>query len=301
MTTFPIWLQDEELLRDEAVVLGLSGGSADPKLELIRQYFVPLVAEVQLHVEHLEETFGDLNQQIAQAEDQTQNLEGKIEQLANTTMEQEPPLLRIGVGFVLSVVMSTANYFLVAEVVSPRFEQGVWVSVGVFLAGMFNLFTPISYLHQENQQSPTFKRLLEEFGLPVVASVFVGIQATQVYMPLQALALWAFVFFLFLFAGKLLLGNLTLLQRGRALQKSNRQLIEYKTTQTAIWKEELRILKTTIAQARLAKNDLLPQLTTLQINKARVNAQREATLRLFESEYQLAKQLKQLVHNPIIK
>jgi hypothetical protein len=58
----------------------------------------------------------------------------------------------------------------------------------------------------------TWKSLLEEVGLPFATALFVFANVITYQTWWQAFALFVFVLFLFLFAGKLLLSNITVLR-----------------------------------------------------------------------------------------
>lgn len=59
--TLPPWLTDEQLLRDEAVLFGLSESPPDEKLAAIRFAFAALTAPLEKQIEQHHEAIGNLN------------------------------------------------------------------------------------------------------------------------------------------------------------------------------------------------------------------------------------------------
>ena len=119
--------------------------------------------------------------------------------------------------------MCIGNYYLIEETLHPTFASSSLVALGVFLAGMFNLFGRISLFH-DPESHVSWQRLLEEVGMPFAAALFVFAQAWQTQSEWQACALFVFVFFLFLLAGKLFLSNTTLLRNDLRVWLTNRRI-----------------------------------------------------------------------------
>lgn len=295
----PAWLEDEELLRDEAVLFGLSDARAEEKVALIRHYFSHRTADLELTVERFNEKIGELNLFIEQKENRIGELEHKRSEL-----EQKRPaehhLPRTLVGLGLSITMCVGNYFLIAETIRPSFPTNAsLISIGVFLAGMFNLFGRISLFH-DTETVATPRRLLEEIGLPLAASFFVLVQALQQQQPvLNAMALFVFVFFLFLLAGKLLLGNLTVLHRDLRTYTANQQLKHEQNAKLPGWEAEAEQLKREIDDIRAQKWQLMPDLNRAEANLGRLNARRDMLVNLFMSEFNLARKLKERLGNNV--
>ena len=188
--------------------------------------------------------------------------------------------------------MCTGNYFLIADTLLPAFPRNsALISIGVFLAGMFNLFSRTSFLH-ETSAPVTPRRLLEEVGLPLAASFFVLVQALQTQPVLNAVALFVFIFFLFLLAGKLLLGTLTVLHRDLRTHATNQLLDTDKRTKLAGWESEIQQLKREIDDIRAQKWQILPNLNRAEASLDRLNARRDMLVSLFISEFNLARQLR---------
>ncbi|GAA4457992.1 hypothetical protein GCM10023189_29560 [Nibrella saemangeumensis] len=286
----PAWMEDEDLLRDEGVIFGLSDAKPEEKIAAIRTYFVHRCADLERDIERYNEKIGELNLFIEQKENRIGELDHRQHELAN-----RPPgdhhLPRTIIGLTLSTAMCVGNYFLIEETLRPAFEQSRLISVGIFLAGMFNLFSRTSFFH-ENGSPATRRRLLEEIGLPLAAALFVFAQAVQRQPFLQAMALLVFVFFLFLLSGKLLLGTLTVLRNDLRIYFGNKQLKNEQKTRSAQWEAEIDTLRKEIDELRVQKWQIIPDLNRAEAEFSRMNARRDMLIKLFESEYNLARTLK---------
>lgn len=289
---WPEWLLDEYLLRDEGVIFGLSESNAEEKTGIIRSFFAQQSAGIEQMLEQQNEKIGELNLWINQREDQIQAFETNIQQLKNQQFTDNHHLPRTLAGFLLALGMCVGNYFLIEETFKNTYQQSQWVALGVFLAGMFNLFGKISFLHEDGQPVKIWKKFLEEIGMPLAASTFVFVMATAKQPIGQAFALWAFVFFLFMFSGKLLLGNLTLLQGDWQVFSRRQQLRKDKIHKVEEWEDEIANHKQEIDKHRDEKQRILPRLTELSTELTRIQSQRDMLIKLFESEFQLARNLK---------
>jgi hypothetical protein len=170
-----------------------------------------------------------------------------------------------------------------------QFEQSKLIAAGVFMAGMFSLFGRISFLHDEAKES-NWKRLLEEVGMPLASAFFVFAQIYATQTPMKSWALFGFIFFLFMFSGKLLLGNLTVLKDDLSIFQKRNQLQKDKIKKVADWENEISTFKTEIEKYRQDKQNVLPELTKLSTRNSKIKAQRDMLIKVFESEYHLASQ-----------
>jgi hypothetical protein len=288
---WPSWLEDETLLRDEGVIFGLSESKPEEKVAIIRNYFVHQTADLEREVERHSEKIQELNLFIGQKENRINELKEKANQLDNRSNEGEHQLPRTIVGLAFSIVMCVGNYFLIADTLQPSYKSSQWIAVGVFLAGMFNLFGRVSLFH-DTDSSVSWRRLLEEIGMPFAAALFVFVQALQNQTVWRAVALFVFVFFLFLFAGKLLLSNITVLRNDLRVWLTGTNLKKEKTTKTEHWDEETLQLNAEIDGLRVQKWQIIPHLNRAEAELARLNARRDALIKMFESEFNLARQLR---------
>ncbi|MDZ7900444.1 MAG: hypothetical protein U5N85_20765 [Arcicella sp.] len=288
-TNEPDWLINEDILRDEGVIFGLSGSNPDEKISIIKHYFAQQTAETDRIIEQKEEKIGELNYWVNEKESAVKELEQKIQDLKNQELTEQHHLPRTVVGLLLACGIAVGNYFLIEESLRGQFEQSKLIAAGVFMAGMFSLFGRISFLHDEAKGS-NWKRLLEEIGMPLASAFFVFAQIYATQAPMKSWALFGFIFFLFMFSGKLLLGNLTVLKDDLTIFQKRNQLQKDKIKKVADWETEISTHKTEIEKHRQEKQDVLPELTKLSTQNSKIKAQRDMLIKVFESEYHLASQ-----------
>lgn len=296
----PFWLENEEALRDEGVIFGLSDAKVEEKIGVIRNYFAHKTANLEKTVEYFSEKIGELNLFIEQKETRINELKDKAITLENRDASTHY-LPRTIAGFLLSVAMCVGNYFLIDESILTNFPQNhQFIALGILLAGMFNLFTPKSLFH-EQERKISWKNVLEEIGMPAAASIFVFVQVLETQSTARALALLLFSFFLFLFAGKLLLSNLTLLKNDLGLWLGNLKLASDKTNKANDWEDEVNQLKFEIDEKRVEKWQIIDALKAPEAELKRLNEKREMLIKLFESEFNLARSYREKLSNKEIK
>lgn len=285
----PDWLTDEENLRDEGVMFGLSDAGPDGKIAEIRSLFnqqaTPLEGRIQEHTEKIDELNGLIEQR--------ENLITSLRDQTNALRDKNPApnnLMRTVISLLLSVLMCIGNFYLIDETLRPAFPNR-WIGVGVFLAGMFNLFGRTSFFYETDTRL-SGRRLVEEIGLPFAASVFVLVQAWQTQSAGEAIALGVFVFFLFLLAGKLLLSTLTTLQTDIDNIQTNRELIINKEKKLPVWEAQLSQLAREADAIRTQKWSIVTALTQTEADLTRLNARRDGLVNLFLSEFELARSVR---------
>ena len=94
---------------------------------------------------------------------------------------------------------------------------------------------------------------------------------------------------MFLFAGKLLLSNLTVLKTDSAIWFDNLRLQKDKINKTQEWENEITKLKIEIDEQRVEKWKILDILKSPEAELKRLNERREMLVKLFESEFSLAR------------
>jgi hypothetical protein len=289
--TIPYWLADEDTLRDEGVLFGLSESEPTEKTDIIHNYFQHLAANHERHIEQQNERVQELNLFIGQKENRIQELKAKLKNLENAQPEGEHQLPRTLVGLLLSIAMCVGNYYLIEETLRPAFASSSFVALGVFLAGMFNLFGRISLFH-DTESAVSWRRLLEEVGMPLAAALFVFAQALQTQSWWQAAALFVFVFFLFLFAGKLFLSNITVLRNDLRVWLTSQRRRRESVSHAQLWEEETVQLDQEINDFRVQKWQVLREQGTSESQLTRLHARRDMLIKLFESEFYLARNMK---------
>ena len=200
----PLWLADEDSLRDEGVLFGLSESESIEKTDIIHKYFAQIATSYISNIEQKNEEIQELNLFIGQKSDRLSFLNNALQVLSNTRFPHHHFLPRTLLGLSLSIVICIGNFFLIQDTLAVDYPQSSFIALGVFCAGMFNVFGKVSYFHDQ-QQKANWRTLLEEIGLPVAASIFVFVHSLSFQSFWNATGLFIFMLFLFLFAGKLML------------------------------------------------------------------------------------------------
>jgi hypothetical protein len=296
----PHWLSSEDALRDEGVIFGLSTAEAEEKIAVIRTFFIHQTADLEKEVEHLSEKIGELNLFIEQRENKKKTLLEKMENLTQQT-PKEHNLLRTAVGLLLSVGMCVGNFYLIDTSLSVNFPTNhAPIAFGILLAGMFNLFGKLSFFHEKNT-SISWRQIAEEIGMPLAAAFFVFVQTIDNQTIIRSISLFGFVFFLFLFAGKLFLSNLSILKTELGLVSKNRKLQRDKKELIEKWETESQELEKEIDEFRIQKWQILPNLNKAEASLARYNSKRDSLIKLFESEFRLARSYRDRLSGKQIK
>ena len=285
----PDWLADDESLRDEGILFGLSDARADGKIAEIRAAFAQQSAPLEERIEHHTEKISELNLFIEQRENHLITLRDQTNALRYS---QPTPhnLIRTVVSLCLSVVMCIGTFYLIDVTLQPAFSNP-WIAVGVFLAGMFNLFGRLSFFY-DTETRLSGRRIVEEVGLPLAASIFVLTQGLQTQSVGSATGLFVFVFFAFLLSGKLLLSTLTTLQNDLYTIVANRQLVATKERDLPVWTSEIERMEREIDAIRTQKWPIVTALNHEEASLNRLNAHRDRLVNLFLSEFELARSLR---------
>jgi len=286
----PHWIADEDALRDEGVLFGLSEAGPEEKVAVIRYHFAQQTAPVEQEIERFSEKIGELNLFLEQKETRINDLRQQLDQL-RTRSVVDTYLPRTLIGLLLAIVMCVGTFFLIDDTLRPAFPDNRWIAVGVYLTGMFGLFNRTSVFH-DSEARFSGRRLLEEVGLPLATSLFVLAQAWATRPVWSALALFVFVFFTFLLAGKLTLGLFTVLAGDLATIQTNRQLRRDQAQKTPVLEAALEHLTLETDAIRAQKWPLVTALNRAEAEAARLNARRDQLVNLFISEFELARSLR---------
>jgi hypothetical protein len=291
----PLWLLDEESLRDEGVLFGLSSSDSSAKTDIIFKYFSQLLAPFERKIEETNERIQELNLFIEQRQNRVTALQAKLDNLeAHPPLPRAHQLPRSAVGLLLSVIMCVGNYALIEQSISSTLPQGNWVALGVFMAGMFNLFSAVSMFHEKERSRTGFWRILEEMGMPLAASLFVVAQVIETQPWWRVVALFSFILFLFLFAGKLFLGMVTVFRQDIAIWQQNRQQQLKAEEDQRAYEAEIATLTNEVDDIRTQKWHYLKEQGIAEEEKAKLIGKRDMLIKLFESEFNLARRVKML-------
>ncbi len=297
---FPHWLSNEDALRDEGVIFGLSETKPEEKVKIIASIFEQKLSFYQKKKEELSEKIGEINLFIEKNHEDLAALQLKSTSAVEKELLEEN-LIRVGVGLAISIGMCFGNFFLIDFSLAQGFPQNhQWISYGVFLTGMFSLFNPLSVLHSESSKV-TWKTVVEEFGIPFSASLFVFVQVVENQPIFKSIALLLFVFFMFLVSGKILLSSISKLKSEIRILSKNLEIKANKKLVNTIWKEEKVDFEKKIEDLRIEKWRILPELNHTEAEIDKINSEKDALINVFYSEYNLAKSYKNKLSGNQIK
>lgn len=296
---FPYWLSNEDALRDEGVIFGLSDAKAEEKLKIIDSIFSKKSAGLNQKRDELSERIGELNLFIEKKHEEIENLKTKST-VALEKESKEENVLRVAIGLILSIGMCVGNYYLIDEGLKNAYPSShQWISWGVFLTGMFSLFNPTAVLHNDTKLD--WKRLLEEFGMPLAASLFVFVQIWDSVPYYKSIAFLMFTFFAFMISGKILLSSIAKLKYEFKALKENLRIKGDKKKADTTWLDDKEVLEFAIETLRIKKWKILPELNEVEAQIQKIKAEKEAITNVFLSEYNLAKNYKQKLSSNQIK
>jgi hypothetical protein len=287
----PDWLEDDDLLRDEAVIHGLSDVRLEEKTTLIGLYFQRQTVHLERELEQYAEKIGELNLLIGQKTSRIDELRQKTARLEAAKPDGEPQFLKTGIGLLASIILLTGNYYLIDETLQPHFRESRFIAIGVFLAGIFSLYGRKT-VAKETDSGFNFRQLLAEAGLPFAASFFVFVQAIQTQSALKSIGLFLFIFFLFLSAARLIPNLLTALQNDFRYLLQGKKLEKELKTKTEEHENEINILTISVDAIRVQKWQLMPHLNRANAELHRINTRRDLLIHLFENEFKLARSLR---------
>ncbi len=285
----PAWLTDEESLRDEGVLFGLSNAQPDTKIAQITAFFTSQSAPFTELVEQYKEQIRALTTRIDQREKQLTSLRDQLTQLRDS-QPIRTRLVRHFVSLVLSIALCIGTFYLVDDTLYRAFPNH-WVLVGVFLAGLFNLSGQTSFFYETNTRL-TGRRFIEEVGLPFAAAVFVLVHALR-YQPVsQAVGLFIFILFVFLLSGKRLLSTLSSLHQELDNVQKNRQLMHSKQVDLPHLESYISQLEQDLDRLNGQKIPVVTALNQVDSKLTQLNTQRDKLVNLFLGEFELARSLR---------
>jgi ABC-type multidrug transport system fused ATPase/permease subunit len=286
------WIESEGLLRDEGVICGLSGTDATYKVAAIEHYYASKRNYFLSLRTRIEEESAEIKQkEIALKADVERNQE-IIEKLTDTWGSATSNIARNGAGLILILLTCISIFFVIYDVIKNQFDKPLPIAMGIYTVGMFGLFTKFSlFYHHEVDKGGSVtivRQILFEVGLPFAASLYIVIYAYDEIGLTKATVTFLFVFFAFLFSGKLLLSVIALLQTDFSQLKNNSLARKANDLKKIVAKEVISnsLFKVHELENQLSKlkEDLkkIPSIETLNANK-------ETKINIFLSEYHLAK------------
>lgn len=270
------WIINEGLLRDEGTLYGIAGANTQEKVEAIRDFYRIRKAAAQTRREQLEKEIGEL-----QSKSSAQGQEGGDAESRGDVINVVPMTMQLS----LYIAICFFNFYLEVYWLSPAIHS-FFICVGLYLFGLFSVFMGRSIMYNaagslvsenvDGGRREAWKIYFEEFAIPVMVSLFIAILPAGAY-PLSFSVIAGLVFFLlFLLGGK---GLVNTMFRAR---------VE--------WGRWMRVLRKRKEDKRrdTILTMLREQLSFSMASLEELNGEEDYRINVFNSEYKLAFQGRQL-------
>ena len=286
------WIEDENLLRDEGVLYGLTDSNVESKTEIIKYYFDAQNEYYNHKINFYKYRNINIDKLIIENENLKSLKTTQLFELINKQPENKSYLLRTTVGLIISFFICIGNYFIIKHFLNPYFPDNIIISIGVFLVGSFNLFSKISSLYKLKDRPENKLIWLEEFGIPLSASVFVFVWTINSYPIYISGAIFCFVFFCFLFSGKLFLSYLTEVKNEWGNYLFAKDFKIYRKLEIIKIESEIKEITILITDLINEKNSISEEILPFEITFAQIEAKKDMRIKIFESEFYLSRNYK---------
>lgn len=289
------WILNEDLLRDEGVMYGLTDGDAREKLQTIELFYLQKAKNLLLHAEQISTEIQKVAHELESTQIQIEQEQATLQSLEESTDNRKTGFLRQTINLASYTAAVLLTFWLMYSWLEPHLEYPVLITVGVYIFGSLNLFTPGSFLfateaaHQEENPRERWKLLLEELFVPFVAVLFVIAWGYNGQEPQEATALGLLLYALFLFSGKGLLttiGKWTSAYQALRNKRALRLLVEQRITEQ---KELISELNQKLENLRNRLSELQDKKNGLEKKAGDFKETAETRKAYFMSEFALAR------------
>jgi len=265
------WIINEGLLRDEGVLFGIAGAAIDDKLAAIGDFYRIRKAPGQTKREQLEKEIKGFDKELSE----TEKMAG-MESNGNNPINFVPMMLQLAIYAGICYF----NFYLERYWLSPIL-LAMPICVGLYLFGLFPVFLGRSVLYNSagsltderlpvGQQRERWKNYFEEFGVPLVVSLFIVILPSSAHPIAFSIVAELVFFLLFLLGGKGLVNS---------LYRVRGELGRY----WAAWSNG-RERKGALGKLKILKDELTLTIATLE----ELDGEEEYKRNVLTSEYNLA-------------
>lgn len=202
------WILDENLLRDEGVIYGISDSNHEEKTETIRKFYQEKIAGAQTRERLRREDLQGLLERKSDMEQHLSLLKQEIGELSVRLPDGPHQFFRLLSLFLAYTVMVGFTFGAIFEWLGPSWHFPMLVCVGVYVFGGLSLFHRASILYDADQtvfaqgERERWKAYLEEFGIPFTAVVFIVFWGSGGHSLVRTLSFGVMLYALFLFSGK---------------------------------------------------------------------------------------------------
>jgi hypothetical protein len=304
------WIENENLLKDEAVLAAAADSDPIHKISTIEEYFKGKVAVVAERYESLKEQLVAAKLNENTLDSTCAEIEKKLLALSVLPPSALQAIVRHFFGLLLYIAMCVGYGYFIYEMIKSYFEYPVPMAVGITALGFFALFSSRSILFKSNSAikedsekkggPEVWKVLFEELSVPLVVSVLVVSFGWNDRPILMSVLFVVASFIVFLIAGKSLLSTITKLRDEFATMGANRKLNKQRKLELKQQNQKLKEQKELHAAAVEKVKELQKEFYDAAEERHQLSAKSSALISLFKGEYELAKKaLKTLTQNQI--
>lgn len=307
----PDWITNDGLLRDEGALFGMAQAAHDQvetKIGVIRDVYDGLITKAKHQEERLNERGAHLKDKQTALARKEEAIQARIDapdvpQVEGAEDHTPHTFTRHVVGFLVAALACVGTFFLIYEQFQNEFDHALWISLGVTLAGLFSVFSPVSLLFTSTaaQTRPSdapepWKIYLVEVAVPITVSTFVVLWRVEAHPWPRLVGLWLVLTVAFLVLGRLLLS--TIPQVALLFKVLKRQVkVAWRRHTHRKELEALRTEKKTLEDEEDHLQNEWEQLDSIRP----LEKLRERKIRLFMSEYHLARRWSDTQEEPLIR
>jgi len=287
------WILDENLLRDEGIMYGLSGSDFSDRLATIDLYFQEQIASRETEMLLKRQTKTDLVNIIEEKEEIITSRKSEIEKLYTNPVERAHQFYPAIFRFFCFALIIACSGIGVYQWLEPYWQHPLLVTIGVYVFGALSLYHQDSILYKSKKEisesgRELWKILLEEFAIPLIATLFIIIWGTGDTPIWKAIIFGLLIFSVFLFSGKALLGSMSQAHQQFLLLRSNWLSNRHKKRMIKSIQQGLTKMNETIEKDKETIQTLEKEIAAIHIDLEALQQERELKKSYFLSEYHLA-------------
>lgn len=296
------WILNEDLLRDEGVIYGLTDSNVEQKTSAIVHFYDIQIEVEKARADALENEAARIYEAIETLEKRLVQLQEDLATLSSSAHFSAHHFFRSALGVSAYGLACGLVYLAVLEWTGPLWQAPAAVTAGVYIFGALSLFNKQSILYQKDEeqiplQRERWKIIVEEFIIPLAAAAFIISWRAKPAAPEQIVAFGLLLYLLFLFGGKGFMSSLFLLKADI--------IVLYNDFLKNKWRRnQIKQIKEVIQAEKKAKLDchldlLSTYVHTQEIDKSvrKLEATKNAKIAYFLSEYELAKSARNYMTN----
>lgn len=292
------WLKDENLLRDEGVYFGLTSDEyPTEKLDTIDSYYEEFISQLEKAIALHDAGFSTIDEEVKSIRETIAEKEHNLKQAVAEYVLAPNDFWRIVAGLAGYGFIMLFNFWLVFELFGSSWQFPVMITLGVYLFGLLTSFSRQSWLLNFNKmEAPvSWKVVLEELGIPLVASLMLIVWAFDRLSAWQLAAFFLFSVFFFLFVGKGFLTSIQQISAEYKISAENRQQNAYRREKVRELKAEIAKLKGLLDRLREDRIQLARSKFDRSLELENLRKKKETVKSYFLSEYKLARESKKYI------